>query len=339
MKYIGMDAHSTTCTFEVMDRGGRVLTRACVPTREGELLRFVDGVSGRKALAFEEGMLSQWLYILLKDHVDRLVPCKWEAARGPKTDRRDAHEIADLLRVGRLTPVFHGEGELMQIRALVSAYEDIVQDLTRAKNRYKALYRQLALPTNATDFYTNDENLRQLNNPMLEIIGGRLFTQVGVLEDLKLEYRKQFEQNVIRYKEIRLLTSIPGIGPVKANQIVGIVVSPYRFRRKYNFFSYAMLTKHDQQSGGKRYGRKRVHGRSILKGVFHGAVLNCLKSNNAVRRKYDALIERGLDHRKAKGAVSKKLAATVLGVWKSGKKYDDKLAERGLQQQSRQNTS
>lgn len=339
MKYIGMDAHSTTCTFEVLDHRGRIVTSGCVPTGERELLSFIDGIRGEKALAFEEGMLSQWLYILLKDHVDEIVPCKWEAIRGPKTDRRDAHEIADLLRVGRLTPVFHGDGEFTQIRALVSAYEDLVQDLTRAKNRYKALYRQLALPTNATDFYRDDENLLQLNNPTLEIIGGRLFIQIAVLEDLKSEFCNQFDQNVIRYREIRLLTSIPGIGPVKANQIVGIVVTPYRFRRKYNFFSYCMLTKHDQQSGGRRYGRKRVHGRSLLKGVFHGAVLNCLRSDNAFRRKYDALIERGLDHKKAKGAVAKKLAATALGVWKSGKKYDDKIAERGLQQQSRQSTN
>jgi hypothetical protein len=40
------------------------------------------------------------------------------------------------------------------------------------------------------------------------------------------------------------------------------------------------------------------------------------------RRKYDALRNAGKSDRVARGAVSKKIAATTLGVWKSGKKYN-----------------
>ena len=45
--------------------------------------------------------------------------------------------------------------------------------------------------------------------------------------------------------------SIPGIGPVRANQIAAIIVTPHRFPNKYRLFSYAKLTRHGRESDGK----------------------------------------------------------------------------------------
>ena len=117
MKYIGLDAHSRECFFVVLGKGGRVLRRVVVNTSEKELLYFVRSVKGRKKLSFEEGVVSQWLYLLLKDEVDELVVCQPQERRGAKTDKIDAGEIADLLRVGRLKPVFHSDDEFMELRA------------------------------------------------------------------------------------------------------------------------------------------------------------------------------------------------------------------------------
>jgi len=88
-----------------------------------------------------------------------------------------------------------------------------------------------------------------------------------------------------------------------------------------------MLTKHEQESGGRTYGKKRAHGQAVLKDVFKSAVLGAMKSNTAFRRKYEEMRLAGADDRAARNAVAKKIAATVLGVWKSGKKYNDKYLE------------
>ena len=101
--HIGMDAHSKNSTFAVMDNRGRVRQRATVATNETELLGFVRSVRGTKALTFEETMLSQWLYVLMKDEVDELVVCdpKPNKRVGAKTDKIDAIELADLLCCNR----------------------------------------------------------------------------------------------------------------------------------------------------------------------------------------------------------------------------------------------
>ena len=72
---------------------------------------------------------------------------------------------------------------------------------------------------------------------------------------------------------------------------------------------------------------KRTHGQAVLKEVFKSAALGSVKSSTAFRRKYDSMKAAGADDRAARNAVSRKIAATVLGVWKSGKKYNDRHQE------------
>ena len=120
MKYIGLDAHSKTCFFVVLNKRGKVVRKQRVNTNEENILAFVRSVKGKKRLVFEEGVLSQWLYLLLKDEVDELVVCQPSERQGPKNDEIDAGEIADLLRVGRLKSVFHVDSELKNLRTLVS---------------------------------------------------------------------------------------------------------------------------------------------------------------------------------------------------------------------------
>jgi len=71
-QYIGLDAHSKTCTAVVMDSKGKILKKEVFPTSERELLRFVDSVKRPRVLTFEEMNIAQWLYVLLKDRVDQV---------------------------------------------------------------------------------------------------------------------------------------------------------------------------------------------------------------------------------------------------------------------------
>lgn len=327
MKYIGLDAHSRECLFVVLGKSGKVLRQATVKTNETELIGFVRSVKGRKKLVFEEGVVSQWLYLLLKDEVDELVVCQPQEHWGAKTDKIDAVEIADLLRVDRLKTVFHSDDEFMELRALVSGHGDLTQELVRTKNRYRALFRQSAICLEGTKLFKSTEAISQLPTEALRYVACPLLEQIWMLEEHKRGYEERFEANTHRYKPIRLIKSIPGFGPVRSNQVAGIVVTPYRFPDKYHFFSYAMLVKHKQISGGKEYGKKRAHGRTVLKDVFKSAVFGALKSDNAFRRKHDAMLANGSDARAARNAVARMLAGTVLGVWKSGQKYNDKHME------------
>ena len=47
-----------------------------VATREKELLELVRSVRRLRRLICEEGVVSQWIYLLLRDEVDDLVVCR-----------------------------------------------------------------------------------------------------------------------------------------------------------------------------------------------------------------------------------------------------------------------
>jgi transposase len=327
MKYMAMDAHSRHCYFVVLGEHGQVLRSAKVKTQENELLGFVRLIPGRKKLTFEEGVMSQWLYLLFKNEVDDLVVCQPTEKSGPKNDKIDTVEMADLLRVGRLKSVYHEDSNLMRLRALISGYNDLIQEIVRTKNRYKALFCQVAVVDNGTSLYKSPDSVSLLDTDERRYVASTLLKQIELLEAQRLEYLERFEANARRYKPIKLLMSIPGIGVVRANQIVGVMVTPHRFPNKYNLFSYAMLTRHNRESDGKLYGKKRAHGNTVLKTVFKSAFLSTTHSNTAFRRKYDEMRAAGKDDRSARNAVTRKIAATVLGVWKTGKKYHDHYEE------------
>lgn len=324
MKFIGLDAHSRNSFFVVVGRGGKILCKERVVTNERELIRFIRSVRGKKKLILEETSLSQWLYLLLKDEVEELVVCRPQGRQGAKTDWIDATELAESLRNNNYRPVFHTDDAMMELRTLVSGYKDLCQEIVQMKNRYSALFRQAAIfVSKPGELYQSSETVSLLPTETMRFVADPLLERIWLLEEQKYNYELRFRENAKKIKAIGLLTTIPGIGAVRANQIAGVVVSPHRFVNKYKFFAYAMLVKHQKRSDGKVYGKQRPFGQAVLKGVFKSATFSALRGQNKFSRHYQACIAKGLDDRKARNSVSRLLAATALGVWKSGKKYDD----------------
>ena len=73
-RYIGLDAHSQSCTLVVMSPTGRRLREMVVETNGSALVDAVRGFAGTRRLCMEEGAQSQWLYEILDPHVDELAP-------------------------------------------------------------------------------------------------------------------------------------------------------------------------------------------------------------------------------------------------------------------------
>ena len=72
---------------------------------------------------------------------------------GNKSDRIDAFNLADLLRLNRLESVYHGETSVRMLHELARSYLTTVKDLSRVMNRLKALYRSWAIPCAGRDVY------------------------------------------------------------------------------------------------------------------------------------------------------------------------------------------
>jgi transposase len=146
--YVGLDVHkeSIAVAYVAKDYEAEVTYLGSSGTRQcdiDKLIRQLQSKSKELVFVYEAGPCGYWLYRYLtkKGHVcwvvaPSLIPKK--AGDRVKTNRRDAIQLARLMRSGDLTPVYVPQVEDEAIRDLRRAREDTIRDLKAAKFRLKA---------------------------------------------------------------------------------------------------------------------------------------------------------------------------------------------------------
>jgi transposase len=146
--YIGMDVHkeAIAVAYVAKDHDADVIYLGTIGTRHVDidnLIRKVQSKAKHLIFVYEAGPCGYWLYRYLtkKGYVcwvvaPSLIPKK--AGDRVKTDRRDAMQLARLMRSGDLTPVYVPQVQDEAIRDLTRAREDTIRDLKAAKFRLKA---------------------------------------------------------------------------------------------------------------------------------------------------------------------------------------------------------
>ena len=327
-KYIGLDIHSSTCSFCVLNDAGEILDQRDIVSNGRLLIDYVQSIEGHKKLALEECELSAWGHELFINRVDELIVCdpvKNGTYKRAKTDKLDAKNLAALLRGGFLSSVYHDGSKRQHFRALMSGYQDVVDTGVRMKNRYASLFRKAGMRQSGSAFYGDESLLDDLPRPDQRFVAKSFYGMIGSIEEQRETYLNEIKKMSHGFREIKLLKTIPGIGDIHAARIVSQVVTPERFKSKYKFFSYCGLVRQVQSSGGKDYPGARIHGNRVLKCVYKMAAHSAINGSSALREYYDRLRGQGLSAKAARNAVSRKIAAISLAVWKHGSKYNDAM--------------
>jgi transposase len=143
MLYGGLDVHqaSIAVAYVAQDHGAEVISLGTIGTRQCDLdkvIRQLHSKATHLVFVYEAGPCGYWLerYLTTRGHdcwgvAPSLLPKK--AGDRVKTDRRDARQLAQLMRSGDLTPVYVSQVDDEAIRDLSRAREDRLRDLTAAK--------------------------------------------------------------------------------------------------------------------------------------------------------------------------------------------------------------
>jgi transposase len=151
--YVGLDVHkdSIAVAYVAKDHDAEVIYLGTIGTRPCDmdhLIRKLPSKAKHLVFVYEAGPCGYWLYrYLTKKGYDCWVVAPSLIPKKPgdrvKTDRRDAAQLARLMRWGDLTRVYVPTVEDEAIRDLTRAREDTLCDLKSAKFRLKAfLLRQ-----------------------------------------------------------------------------------------------------------------------------------------------------------------------------------------------------
>lgn len=321
IKYIGLDAHSSTCSLCVVDPQGTEIDSKTIVTNGRLLIDYLQSLGGKQIIAFEECDLSCWLFDILHKHVHKVVVCNPVENRQykrAKTDKLDARGIANLLRGGFLKTVFHDASDREKFRFLVSNYQDTIQETVRVKNRLKGIKRRVRL-------------FQQKDKPdHAQFIQEQYNLQLKFLNTSCDDYQQKIQSSVKNFKESRYLMSIPGIAFIQSAKIISQVVDPNRFSNKYKFFAYCGLVKHPRISANRKYGSTRIWGNRTLKCVFKMAAHSALNGHNSLKVLYESLRQRGLCDADARNAIARKIAALSLTLWKNKQYFNERIILESL---------
>jgi transposase len=288
-----------------------------LPAKVKVIKDYIKKLTGKKILTIEETTGAQWLYVELKDIVDKIIicdPCRNSLLKeGPKNDAKDASELCRLLRAGLLKEVYHSNDENYKIRKLVSCYNDLIKAGVRAKNQLSAIYRSYGLNYKKDEIKTEE---RYVNH----IVGEKL-RSIELYEEEKSKYLKIFKEIEKKNKTIRNLTSISGIDKVLSVKIYSIVIDARRFADKYKYWSYSGLVKYKMESGGRFYGKKNTKYSRELKAAYKTATQGALKGNSDIREYYERMLKAGIPQKKARNTVCRYIATSSYAMMKNGTEY------------------
>jgi len=312
-------------------------------TEGSALVDFLRGLRGTLQLTFEEGTYSAWLHTLLSPHVEKLIVCNPRQnallKQGNKNDRIDARKLAELLRLGSLTAVYHGSPNLRTLKELAASYETLVSDGTRVMNRLKALYRGRGMRCGGTQVYSprhRERWLEQLVEPGARQRAKLLYQELDLLLQLRPQARRALLAASRQHAAQKILRTIPGLGAIRVARALALMQTPHRFRNKRKLWGYGgvgLLTRgsaqYRLQQGERVLSPKGVLVRGLnpahnarLKEIFKGAALSACQRPGPLREAYERCLREGMKEHLARLTIARKIATLVLTLWKKGERFD-----------------
>jgi transposase len=339
-RYVGIDAHTTSCTLAVVGSSGRRLRSLVVETNGRALVDAVRSIPGRVHVCLEEGSQSGWLHELLEPHVEEVVVMMPPETKGPKSDARDAWTRAEELRTGAIrTRVFKAPPHFAFLRNAVRAHLMAVRDLTRVKNRLRAVFRSRGIRVDQ-GVYTARARAKWVKQlpTAYQLLAEWLGREHDELVPLRNDAEEWLLKEAKTHSIIRKLMTAPGMGPIRTAQVLAIVANPHRFRTRQQFWSYCglgIMTRSSSDWVQDKSGRwlraqtQQTRGLSrqrnpLLKAVFKGAATTVILQHveQPLQVDYQRMLRAGIKPNLAKLTLARRIAAIVLAMWKHKEAYD-----------------
>jgi transposase len=243
-------------------------------------------------------------------------------------DLRDARRLITLDRAGVLSAVHVPDEPHRSLRSLLTHDRRLTQLMNGTKNRIKALCRRHGITVKGVGVYKargREEALAEVEPAAVSWQLDSLYRHMDFLRYERTAVHRVLTNQVRGIREVELLQSIPGVGPITARTLVAWIIDPKRFRTRSALSSYAGLGIGQSYTNWSPVGRSRAskRGQRAVKRVIFLAANAAIRGRNAFARRYAARIAAGWEHRKAIRDIARTILFTVRAVWTTGEEYQD----------------
>jgi transposase len=352
--YVGLDVHKETIVIARATGKQRAEVVRKIPNDWVKLLKVFDGLGPKERLrvCYEAGPTGYDLARRLNGTgiccivvAPSLIPV--QVGRRVKTDRRDARRLAELLRAGELVEVKIPETETEAMRDLERARDDAKNAERAARQQLdKFLLRQGRSWSNGTKWTNRHWNWIERQEFAAEAQRRVLADYIRAVKEATARIER-LEKDIEELVEswtlaplVRALQALRGVGLLTAVILAAEIGDYARFRTPRELMGYlGMVPSEDSTGSRRRQGRITRTGNGHVRRILVEAGWNYRfrpRASKAIRqrrdrvsaavreisekaeerlsRRYQALVARGKESRKAVMAVARELAGFVWAI-------------------------
>ena len=334
---LGIDLGKNSCSVVGLDASGRVVLRRRLH-RDG-VVKLAAGLP-RCVMAMEACCGAHHLGRRLRDqgHEVRLMSPEYVRpyVKAQKNDDRDAEAIAEAATRPTMRFVELKSETQLDLQSLHRARDRLVGERTALINQLRAvlLERGVIVPQGRRKLELHLETLLAAEQVSLSPRTRLL------IEDLRAEWREldrriqafdeEFALQARTDEAARLLTTIPGIGPLNATALVAAIGKAETFGRGRDLAAWLGLVPKQMTTGGKPklLGISKRGNKYLRKMLIHGAraaLPTLSKSETPLGGWLRGLLARAHVNTVVV-AFAAKLARTICAVLRSGQKFEMKAA-------------
>ena len=240
-----------------------------------------------------------------------------------KSDRIDAEKLARMARADKklLHPVKLMDRKRQEALLAIKARDLLVKNRTCTINAIRGFLRSFGIE----DREYSHETINQLYSTLpkeirLNLRG--LFTALTTMNNCIKDYDRRIAKIAQEYPETRILQQIKGVGQLIALTFALVIGDPKRFTSR-ECSSYTGLAPRRDQSGevDKQLGITKCGNNLLRRLLVQGAqyIMGPFGEDCHLRDFGNKIAQRGgsIARKKAKVAVARKLAITMLALWRN----------------------
>lgn len=322
--YAGLDVSLGSSSVCVVDADGKIVREDKVASEPEAVIAWLLSLGLElRRIGLEAGPLSQWLFAAMREAGLAVELLETRHVRDAfqampvKSDRNDARNIAQLMRLGWFRPVHCKSMAAQETRAMLTARKLVQSKLRDIEASLRGILRGFGLKVGRTTSTRFAGRIKELvaGHPSLEAIATALLAVHAVL----LREFKSFEKRVRTMARsdarARLLMSTAGVGAVVSLTYASAIDDPARFKSSKKVGAHFGMTPKRYQSGEidvtgriSKIGDKSV--RTALYEAAHIILTKPVKGCSALKSWAMRLAKRA-GMKKTKVALARKLAVIM----------------------------
>jgi transposase len=318
---VGMDLHRRRSVLVRMTEDGRRLGMARITSSPQALRKEIARAGTSPKVVLEATYGWYWAADTLaaagaEVHLAHPLGVKAFSYRRVKNDERDAADLADLLRMGRLPEAWIAPPEVRELRELTRYRQKLVGLRTSCKDQVHAVLAKLGVPVACSDVFgvAGSAWLDGLGLPQpyagkvasLRQLTGEMNTEITMLGEVIADL-------LAGDRGYRVIQQLPGIGPVLAAVIVAEIGDVHRFKTAAQLCCWAGLTPRHRESDVKvARGHVTKQGSPVLRWAVIEAIQRVPRDSVIGSAKEAIIARRGKEARNiAKVAAARRLLTLV----------------------------